>query len=52
MQQLGGALGMVFAGAVAEIYSTPTAWIIGAVFLLVAVFLISVLARRLAAEVE
>ena len=52
MQQLGGALGMVFAGAVAEIYSTPTAWIIGAVFLLVAVFLISVLARRLVAEVE
>ncbi|WP_413221642.1 MFS transporter [Tritonibacter mobilis] len=52
MQQLGGALGMVFAGAVAEIYSTPTAWIIGAVFLFVAVFLISVLARRLAAEVE
>ena len=52
MQQLGGALGMLVAGAVAEIYSTPTAWIIGAVFLLVAVFLISVLARRLAAEVE
>ncbi|WP_114961559.1 MFS transporter [Tritonibacter mobilis] len=52
MQQLGGALGMVFAGAVAEIYSTPTAWMIGAVFLFVAVFLISVLARRLAAEVE
>ncbi|MEE2810667.1 MAG: MFS transporter [Pseudomonadota bacterium] len=52
MQQLGGALGMLVAGAVAEIYSTPTAWIIGAVFLFVAVFLISVLARRLAAEVE
>ena len=52
MQQLGGALGMLVAGAVAEIYSTPTAWMIGAVFLFVAVFLISVLARRLAAEVE
>lgn len=52
IQQLGAALGLVLAGTVAEIYSTPIAWIVGAVFLLVAVILILVLVRRLAVEAE
>ena len=49
IQQLGAALGLVLAGAVAEIYSTPTAWIVGAIFLTIAVILLLVLAKRLAA---
>ncbi|WP_340425920.1 MFS transporter [Yoonia sp. GPGPB17] len=52
IQQLGGALGLVLAGTVAEIYSTPIAWIVGAGFLFVAVMLILVLVRRLAVESE
>ncbi len=52
IQQLGGALGLVLAGTVAEIYSTPIAWIVGAVFLFIAVILILMLVRRLAAEAE
>ncbi len=52
IQQLGGALGLVLAGTVAEIYSTPIAWIVGAVFLFIAGILILVLARRLAVEAE
>lgn len=52
MQQLGGALGLILAGAIAEVYSTPTAWMIGAVFLVAAVFLISILAKRLTPEME
>ncbi|WP_299153898.1 MFS transporter [uncultured Tateyamaria sp.] len=52
VQQLGGALGLVLAGTVAEIYSTPIAWIVGAVFLFIAVILILVLARRLAVEAK
>ena len=52
IQQLGAALGLVLAGAVAEIYSTPVAWIVGAVFLLVAVTLTLMLVKRLAAEAE
>lgn len=50
IQQLGAALGLILAGAVAEVYSTPTAWIVGAVFLALAVILIGVLAKRGAAE--
>ena len=52
MQQLGAALGLILAGAIAEVYSTPTAWMVGAAFLVVAVFLISILAKRLTSEIE
>mgnify|MGYP001793572114 CR=1 FL=1 len=52
IQQLGGALGLILAGAIAEIYSTPTAWIVGAMFLFIAVVLTLVLVRRLAAEAD
>lgn len=47
IQQLGAALGLMLAGAVAEAYSTPTAWMIGAGFLVLAMLLIGVLAKRL-----
>ncbi len=50
MQQLGGAAGLIMAGALAELYSTPMAWSVGAVFLLAAMALSLVLAKRLAAE--
>ena len=49
IQQLGAALGLILAGAIAEVYSTPIAWMVGAVFLLVAVILIGILVKRLAA---
>ncbi|MGR3490597.1 MAG: MFS transporter, partial [Shimia sp.] len=49
MQQLGGALGMVAVGAMADMYSTPVAWTAGAVFLGLAVILMLILARRLRA---
>jgi hypothetical protein len=52
IQQLGGAIGLVTAGALAEIYSTPVAWSVGAVFLLTALALSLVLAKRLAAEAK
>ncbi|MBF9049157.1 MFS transporter [Roseobacter sp. HKCCD9010] len=52
IQQLGGAIGLVMAGALAEIYSTPVAWSAGAVFLLTALALSLVLAKRLAAEAK
>jgi predicted MFS family arabinose efflux permease len=52
IQQLGAALGLILAGALAEVTSTPTAWMVGAVFLVVAVFLISILAKRLTSEIE
>ncbi|UWR23445.1 MFS transporter [Sulfitobacter sp. S190] len=48
IQQSGAALGLVMVGAVAEIYATPVAWSLGAVFLLMAVVLAFVLAKRLA----
>ncbi|WP_299984786.1 MFS transporter [uncultured Ruegeria sp.] len=51
IQQLGAALGLILAGAIAEVYSTPTAWMIGAVFLVVAVILIGILTKRLAPEI-
>jgi hypothetical protein len=50
IQQLGAALGLVLAGAIAEVYSTPTAWIVGAAFLGISVILMGILAKRLAAE--
>ncbi|MQQ07769.1 MFS transporter [Epibacterium sp. SM1979] len=50
IQQLGAALGLVLAGAVAEIYTTSFAWIVGAGFLLVAAILALVLARQLSRE--
>ena len=52
IQQLGAALGLIIAGAVAEVYSTPAAWMVGAVFLVIAVILIGILARRLAAPID
>ncbi|OIQ25451.1 MAG: MFS transporter [Alphaproteobacteria bacterium MedPE-SWcel] len=52
IQQLGAALGLVLAGAVAEIYSTPIAWSVGAGFLLMAVALTLVLVRRLAIDAD
>ncbi len=52
IQQLGAALGLVLAGTIAEIYSTPIAWIVGAVFLFIAAILILVLVRRLAVEAD
>ncbi|WP_298432172.1 MFS transporter [uncultured Jannaschia sp.] len=52
IQQLGAALGLLLAGAVAEIYSTPIAWMVGAAFLIVAVMLILVLASRLATDAD
>jgi len=52
MQQLGAALGLILAGAIAEVYSTPVAWMVSAVFLVVAAFLISILAKRLTLEIE
>lgn len=51
IQQLGAAAGLVMAGSVAEMYSTPVAWGAGAVFLLIAMVLSLALARRLAAGV-
>ncbi|MBV0914041.1 MFS transporter [Anianabacter salinae] len=50
IQQLGAALGLVLSGAVAKMYSAPVAWIVGAGFLLIALALTLVLARRLAIE--
>ncbi len=52
IQQLGAALGLVIAGAVAEIYSTPVAWSLGAVFLVFAGILSLLLAKRLASDPE
>ncbi|CRL15176.1 MFS transporter [Phaeobacter italicus] len=49
IQQLGAAVGLVLAGAIAEGSSTTVAWSVGAVCLLVAAVLCVVLARRLAA---
>ncbi|MDP5084735.1 MAG: MFS transporter [Yoonia sp.] len=47
LQQLGAALGLIVAGAVAEVYTTPTAWMAGATFLVFALLLMGVLARRM-----
>ncbi|MEM6372917.1 MAG: MFS transporter [Pseudomonadota bacterium] len=50
IQQLGAALGLLVAGAVADIYSTPFAWVLGGGFLAVAAVLSVVLAKRLARD--
>ena len=50
IQQLGAALGLVVAGAFAEIYTTPVAWILGAIFLFIAMILTLVLVKRLATD--
>ncbi|MEP3345680.1 MAG: MFS transporter [Litoreibacter sp.] len=52
IQQLGAALGLVLIGAMADVYSTPVAWIFGAGFLCMAAILIGVLAMRLGAMPE
>ncbi len=52
IQQLGGALGLIVTGAVAEVYSTPVAWSLGAAFLLIAVMLTGVLALRMRATLR
>lgn len=52
IQQLGAALGLILAGALAEIYSTPIAWMVGALFLVVASVLAVVLIKRLALEAD
>ncbi len=52
IQQLGAALGLVLAGAVAEIYTTPIAWVVGAAFLFIAVILTLALVKQLAVEAE
>ncbi|KII15070.1 MFS transporter [Phaeobacter sp. S60] len=52
IQQLGAALGLVLAGAVADVYSTPVAWGVSAVFLLIATVLSLLLAKRLTAAAE
>ena len=52
IQQLGAASGLVLAGAVAELYSTPIAWGVGALFLLIAGVLAFVLVKRLALDAD
>ena len=52
VQQLGAAVGLILAGAVAEIYSTPIAWIVGAGFLLIAMALTLILVRRLTLDTD
>jgi MFS family permease len=52
IQQLGAALGLLIAGSVAEIYNTPVAWSLGAVFLLIAVMLSLILAKQLAGSAK
>lgn len=47
IQQLGGALGLVLAGALAELYSTPVAWGLGAAFLILAALMSLVLIQKL-----
>ncbi|MEO1732101.1 MAG: MFS transporter [Pseudomonadota bacterium] len=50
IQQLGAAVGLIFAGAIAEMYSTPLAWCFGAVFLFGAAILSLVLMQQRAAK--
>jgi MFS family permease len=52
IQQLGAALGLVLVGAMAEVYSTPVAWVFGAGFLCLAAIVTGVLAMRLGAIPE
>ncbi|MCT8161390.1 MFS transporter [Pseudoruegeria sp. SHC-113] len=50
IQQLGAAVGLLVAGAIAEAYGTAVAWALGAGFLALAVVVALVLARHLAAD--
>ncbi|GIT92605.1 hypothetical protein JANAI62_31580 [Jannaschia pagri] len=50
VQQLGAALGLLLAGALADLYGMSVAWSVGAVFLCLAAALSLVLARRVSAE--
>ena len=52
IQQLGAALGLLLAGAFAELYSTPIAWIASAAFLFIAAILTLLLVNRLAVEAD
>jgi MFS family permease len=52
IQQLGAALGLVFAGAAADIYSAPLAWIVGGAFLFIAAALALILAKQQAAPTD
>ncbi len=47
VQQLGAAIGLMAVGGLAEGYSLPVAWIGGAAFLMIAVLLTGILAKRL-----
>lgn len=47
VQQLGAAIGLLMVGGIAEGYSLPVAWIGGAGFLMIAVVLTGILAKRL-----
>ena len=50
IQLLGAALGLILAGAIADIYGTPMAWLVGAALLGAAVILTVVLIKRLGRE--
>ncbi len=52
IQQLGAALGLLLAGAIAEVYTTPTAWMLGAMFLVIAVILLGIMAKRLGTDAQ
>ncbi len=50
IKQLGAAVGLVLVGAIADVYSAPVAWSVGAIFLVIAVILTLVLVIRLEVE--
>ncbi|MFT6659713.1 MAG: MFS family permease [Maritalea sp.] len=50
IQQLGAAVGLILVGAVAEAYTTPVAWMVAAVFLVIALLLMGLLVRRIQVE--
>lgn len=50
IQQLGAAVGLICAGALADLYTTPTAWMFGAAFLVIAAGLACALVKRLAQD--
>jgi MFS family permease len=52
IQQLGAALGLVFAGTFADIYSAPIAWIVGGALLFIAAALALILAKQQADQVD
>ncbi len=52
VQQLGGALGLILAGTIAEAFSTPAAWLLGVAFLAVAAVFMAFLAKRIRLAVK